>query len=228
MIRIGSAAFLLCAAAVLQVSPAFAQPANRAPFRFEGGVGIVWDGTQSLGMRAATETTGSGGTSPLFNTSSELGGAAGIDGRVGVRLSRSFMVEAEASYLKPQLRIAISADAEGAAPVTASETIQQFTIGANLLWMLPGRMWSPRFRPFALAGGGYLRQLHEQATLLETGRFYQFGAGVEALLSSARRFHTKGIGVRADLRALIRAQGVAFDGGSNTSPAAGVSAFVRF
>ncbi len=36
VIRIGSAAFLLCAAAVLQVSPAFAQPANRAPFRFEG------------------------------------------------------------------------------------------------------------------------------------------------------------------------------------------------
>jgi hypothetical protein len=51
---------------------------------------------------------------------------------------------------------------------------------------------------------------------------------VEALLSSARRFHTKGMGVRADLRALIRAQGVAFDGGSSTSPAAGVSAFVRF
>jgi hypothetical protein len=220
-------AFLLCAAAVLQVSPAFAQPANRAPFRFEGGVGIVWDGTQSLGMRAATETTGSGGSLPLFNTSSELGAAAGIDGRVGVRLSHSFTVEAEASYLKPQLRIAISADAEGAAPLTASETIQQFTIGANLLWMLPGSR-SARFRPFALAGGGYLRQLHEQATLLETGRFYQLGAGVEALLSSARRFHTKGLGVRADLRALIRAQGVAFDSGSNTSPAVGVSAFVRF
>ena len=76
MIRIGSIAFLLGAAAVVQVSPAFAQPANRAPFRFEGGVGIVWDGTQSLGMRTATETTGSGGTSPLFSTSSELGGAA--------------------------------------------------------------------------------------------------------------------------------------------------------
>jgi hypothetical protein len=228
VIRVGSIAFLLCAAAVLQVSPAFAQPATPASFRFEGGVGIVWDGGQSMGTRTATETTGSGGTSPLFSTSSELGGAAGIDGRVGVRLSPSFVVEAEASYLKPQLRIAISADAEGAAPVTASETIEQFTIGANLRWMLPGRRWSPRFRPFALAGGGYLRQLHEQATLLETGHFYQFGGGVEALLVPARRFHTQGIGVRADLRALVRAQGVAFDGGSETSPAAGASAFVRF
>jgi hypothetical protein len=190
MITIGRTVFLLCAAGVLQVSAAFAQPANPVPFRFEGGFGIVWDGAQSLGTRTATETTGAGGTLPLFSTSSELGSAAGIDGRVGVRLSRSFVVEAEASYLKPQLRIAISADAEGAAPVTASETIEQFTIGANLRWMLPGRRWSPRFRPFALAGGGYLRQLHEQATLLETGRFYQFGAGVEALLAPGRRLHT--------------------------------------
>ncbi len=227
MIRIGNTALLVCAALLLRVAPAFAQPANAVPFRFETGFGIVWDGAQSLGARTATETTGSGGTLPLFSTSSELGGAVGIDGRVGVRLTRSFVAEAEASYLKPQLRIAISADAEGAAPVTASETIQQFTIGANLRWMLPGRRWSPRFRPFALAGGGYLRQLHEQATLLETGHFYQFGGGMEALLA-ARRFHTKGLGVRADLRALIRSQGVAFDGGSKTSPAVGVSAFARF
>ena len=143
-----------------------------------------------------------------------------------MRVTRSFVAEAEASYLKPQLRIAISGDAEGAAAVTATETIQQFTIGGGVLWYLPNRGWTPRVAPFAMAGGGYLRQLHDQATLVETGRFYQFGGGVETLLVSGRHFHTRG-SARAPTSARS-CEGVAFDGGSKTSPAAGVSAFVRF
>jgi hypothetical protein len=228
VIRLGSLLFLLCAAAILHASPAAAQSSASRPFRFEAGIGVSWMGREPIGTRTATETTGAGGTSPLFNTSSELGSAAGFDGRLGVRLSRSLVAEAEAAYLKPQLRIAVSADAEGAAAVTASETIQQFTIGGNIRWMLPGRRWSPRLAPFALGGGGYLRQLHDQATLLETGRFYQLGAGVETLLAPGGRFHTRGVGARADVRAVIRSKGITFDGGSKASPAVGVSAFVRF
>jgi hypothetical protein len=220
--------FVLCAAAMLPVTPAFAQSSAPAPYRLELGIGVIWMGREPIGTRTATETTGAGGTSPLFNTSSELAGAAGFDGRIGVRLSRSLVAEAEASYLKPQLRIAISADAEAASAVTASETIQQFLIGGNVRWMLPGRRWSSRLAPFALGGGGYMRQLHDQATLLETGHFYQFGAGVETLLVAGRRSHIRGVGARGDVRAVIRSKGIAFDGGSKTSPAAGVSVFVRF
>jgi hypothetical protein len=79
-----------------------------------------------------------------------------------------------------------------------------------------------------MAGGGYLRQLHEQATLVETGRFYQFGGGVSALLVSGSHFHTSGAGVRFDVSALVRSGGVAFDGGAKTSPSAAASGFVRF
>jgi hypothetical protein len=226
VIRARTAAFLLAGFSMLHTPAASAQSAE--PSRFELGVGASWMGAQSLGAKAATETTSTASTSTLFGTTSELAGVAGIEGRVGVRLSRWLAAEAEASYLKPQLRIAVSGDAEGAAAVTAAETIQQFTIGGNLLWRVPGRRWSPRFAPFATVGGGYLRQLHEQATLVATGRFYQVGGGVSALLVSSRHFYTKGIGVRADVRALIRSKGVAFDGGSNVAPAAGVSVFVRF
>jgi hypothetical protein len=164
----------------------------------------------------------------LFGTSSELAGAAGVDGRIGVRLTRSLVAEAEFAYLKPQVRIAVSGDAEGAGAVTAAETVEQFTIGGGVRWNVPGRRWSPRFAPFATAGGGYLRQLHEQATLIETGRFYQIGGGVNMLIFKGGRFHSKGLGARVDVRALIRSEGVAFDGGSKTSPAAALSAFVRF
>lgn len=221
-----AASFL--AGAVLWASNAHAQSAASPASRFELGIGARWIGGEALGARAATETTGAGGSSALFSTSTELAGRAGVDGRVGVRVSRSLLAEIEASYLKPQLRVAISGDAEGAPAVTATETIQQFAIGGNVLWRLPGRRWSPRFAPFAIVGGGYLRQLHDQATLVETGRFYQVGGGVTALLASRRRFHTKGIGVRADMRALIRKGGVTLDDGSMAAAAAGISLFARF
>ncbi len=208
-------------------STAFAQSEPPAS-RLELGVGVRWIGTEQLGAKPATETTGSGGTSQLFSTTSELAGAAGIEGRVGVRLSRSLTVEAEGAYVKPELRIAVSADAESAAPVTATETIQQFTIGGDLVWYLPVHRWSPRLSPFAIGGAGYMRQLHDPGTLVDAGGFYHVGGGVSTLLTSGGRWHTKGAGVRADVQAFIRSNGVAFDDGVKTSLAAGASFFVRF
>ena len=110
----------------------FAQSADPAPSRFEAGVGIAVDRRAVARRRAPRRRRPrSGGTSHAVQHVERAGGAAGIDGRVGVRLSRVVRGRGEASYLKPQLRIAISGDAEGAAPVTASETIQQFTIGGE-------------------------------------------------------------------------------------------------
>jgi hypothetical protein len=227
MMRLTAAALLLAGGVLLQSSAAFAQTAD-PPTRFEVAFGALWIGHQPLGTINANETVSDGSTTPLFSTTSDLAGVAGMDGRVGVRIARSFVAEAEASYLKPQLRIAISGDTEGAAPLTATETIQQFTVGGGVLWYVPNHGWSPRVAPFAMAGGGYLRQLHEQNTLVETGSFIQFGGGATYLLSSQPRFHTRGIGARVDLRAIRRSGGVAFDGGGRTAPAFGLSAFVRF
>ena len=220
------AAFLLAGAVTLHAPAVFAQSAGPPLPRFEAGLGALWMGRQPLGENTVTETTGAGGARPLFQSSSELSGASGLAGRLGVRVTGSLVAEGEASYGKPQLRIALSGDAESAAAVTAAETVQQFTIGGGLLWYVPVR--TERLAPFAMAGGGYLRQLHEGATLIETGRFYQFGGGVSVLLLPGKRFHTEGVGARVDARAVIRSRGVAFDGGLKTSPAVGVSAFVRF
>ena len=221
------ASFLLAGAVTWHAPAAFAQSADPPFPRFEAGLGALWMGRQPLGENTVSETTGAGGARPLFHSSSELSGASAFVGRLGVRVTGSLVVESEASYGKPQLRIALSGDAEGAAAVTAAETVQQFTIGGAVIWYVPVRR-TERVAPFAMAGGGYLRQLHEGATLIETGRFYQFGGGVSVLLFPGTRFHTEGIGARVDARAVIRSRGVAFDGGSKTSPAVGVSAFVRF
>jgi hypothetical protein len=223
-----TAAFLLAGAAVLQAPCVFAQPTDPPRPRFEVGIGSLSIGQQPLGTKAATETTGAGGSTPLFSTSSELASAVGMAGRIGVRLTRSLVAEAEASYLTPQLRVAISGDVEGAAAVTATETIQQFTIGGGMLWYVTNHWWTSRFEPFVIAGGGYLQQLHDPATLVESGHYYQFGGGATYLLVASPRLHTNGIGARADVRALVRSKGVALDGGGHASPAFGVSAFVRF
>jgi hypothetical protein len=218
---------MLVAISTLHAIPAIAQP-GPSRSRVEIGAGLLWAGSMPLGAKAAAQTTASGGTSALFSTTSELAGVAGLEGRIGVHVTKSIVLEGQVSYLKPELRVAVSADAEGAAAVIAVEATEQFTIGGRALWYMPGRRWSSRFAPFAMAGGGYLRQLHEEATFVQTGGFYQFGGGVSALLMSRPHFHTKGAGVRFDVSALVRSGGVAFDGGSQTSPAAGASAFVRF
>ena len=228
MTRAASLALLLSCGVLLTPSIASAQSADPPSPRFEAGIGVLWIGQQALGSSKANETVAAGTTTPLFSTSSDLAGATGIDGRIGVRLTRSLVAEAEASYLKPQLRIAISGDTEGAPALTATETIQQFTIGGGLSWYLPNQGWSARFAPFVMAGGGYLRQLHEQNTLVETGSFVQVGAGAAYLLSTQRHFHTKSTGVRVDLRAIRLSKGVAFDDGGRVAPAFGASAFVRF
>ena len=223
-----SLSFLMACGVLLMSSIASAQSADPPPSRVEAGFGVLWLGQQPLGSSQANETTAAGTKTPLFSTSSDLASAAGIDGRIGVRLTRSLAAEAEASYLKPQLRIAISGDTEGALALTATEAIQQFTIGGGLVWYVPNHGWPARFAPFVMAGGGYLRQLHEQNTLVETGSFFQVGGGATYLLSTRQHVHTKASGVRVDLRAVRWSKGVAFDDGGRVAPAFGASAFVRF
>jgi hypothetical protein len=221
-----AAVFLASVVFVALPAPAGAQSAVSTASRFEVGIGALWIGSQPLGDTAAAETIASGGSTTLFNASSELAGAGGIAAHAGVRIGRWFAVEASGSYLKPQLRIAVSGDAEGAAAVTATESIQQFMVGGDVVWSLPRR--AGRVEPFVLAGGGYLRQLHQAATLVETGRYYDVGGGVSWPLMTNRHWRLKGAGARVDARAVVRSKGVAFDGGSKSSPAVAASAFVRF
>src|SRR5207247_10002606 len=103
------------------------------PGRCEVAIGSRWAGDQALGSIDANETTSAGSSLTVFSTSSDLAGAAGLEGRVGVRLRRRLEADVEASYARPPLRIAISNDFESAAPATATETIRQFQLGAGVV-----------------------------------------------------------------------------------------------
>ena len=223
-----AAVVLMMGVSALHATVSHAQPAPREPGRFEVSVGSLWIGRQTLGSNSANETTGTGGKFTLFSTSTELASVRGLEGRVGVRVWRALEAEVEASYGKPQLKISISNDAENAPPVTATETIQQMTIGAGIVWSVPYRPWSGRLVPFATAGGGYLRQVHDPATLIDTGRYYQVGGGVKVLLVSSSRRFFKGLGARVDARAIVRSKGVAFNDNRHASPAIAAAVFLRF
>jgi len=216
----------VCASA-LQVPSLLAQGASGERGRFELSAGPLWTGRASFGSAAATETSASGGRFLLFSTSSELAAAAGIEGRIGVRLTPALQVEASSSYGRVQLRTTVSGDSDNGPSAVLGETIQQVTIDGGVMLRLARWRFGGRAVPFVAAGAGYLRQVHEGNTLAVAGQMYRAGGGVNYLLVSRNR-GLKGIGIRGDLRAVVRRKGVAFDNRAHTSPAAAASVFFRF
>jgi hypothetical protein len=226
--RVSPPVLALLGVVAVHVPAAWAQATGADPGRIELSAGALWVGQQVLGSNAANETTSTGTSLRLFSASSDLAAAAGVDGRVGVRLSHALVATAEASYTKPQLRVSISNDTENSTPVTAIETTQQYMIGGAVVWYLPYRFNASRVAPFVTGGGGYLRQLHEAATLVVTGRYYQVGGGVTYLFASRPNRILKGLGLRAEARAIVRQHGVAFDTSAHLAPALAAALFARF
>jgi len=221
----GAVASLVAVCSTVAARDAAAQPAAADLGRIELSVGASWLGAQKYGSADATETTAAGGTTTLFKTSTELGSSPAFDARVGVRVAHTLVVEADTSYTRPQLRVTTAADVEGAAGVTAVEQIQQFSVGGGATWYVPT---ASRLVPFVTGGGGYLRQLHAGALLVDTGSYYEAGGGVVYVLAAHARGWLKITGLRFDARAMIFSGGVAIDGGRHAAPAVAGSFFVRF
>lgn len=208
---------------------ASAQPRSAGrPARVELGVGLTWIGVASIGGSDANETTPGGGSSRLFSTSTDLGAAPGVDARVGVRLTDLLQIEGAASYSTPSVRTTIGNDVETSDLTIATEAVKQIVVEADVLVFLSRQRAGKRGTPFISAGAGYLRQLHEGATLVQTGRTFQAGGGVKFVLAARNRSPLKTVGVRADARAVARVSGVTLDGRTHLSPALGAGLFFGF
>jgi hypothetical protein len=229
VIRKGCAAAAVILFLFTSSRDARAQPSRAStPGRVEVSFGGLWMGGQALGNADANETTGAGSAFRVFTSDSALGSGTGIEGRIAVRLLRSLEAEVSSSYATPKLTITVGNDIENAPAVTAVETIQQITVGGGALWYLPTKALARRFAPFAAGGAGYMRQVHETGTLIDAGRFVQVGGGFKYLLFGHANRHVKALGVRVDVRALLRTRGVAFDEKAHAAPALGAAAFLRF
>lgn len=212
------------------VSSASAQaPSVRPLRRVEVAAGVGMFGGGSLGSADAAIRSNSTTPAPfrLFSTDSAFVRAPVVEARLGTALSRRYEVEARFSFSRPELRSSISSDVEDAPGLTVVERVDQYLIdGALLVLFDEARLGSAV--PFASAGAGYLRQLHEGLTVIESGRVYHVGGGVKHWFLSRARGAVRAAGVRADARLYFFSGGIAVDDGPRPQAAVSASFFAAF
>ncbi|HUR35689.1 MAG TPA: hypothetical protein VM032_17920 [Vicinamibacterales bacterium] len=210
---------------LLVAAAASAQSADRSHLEVMGGV--RWIGPIDFGAVAASEVTIAGGTRALFNSDTTLDASAGGTLGIGVQLSRRLRAEAAVAVNPTHLRTRISADVEGVKDVTVDAPVTQFLVEGGLVAQASQRRVAGGL-PFVTAGLGYLRQLNDGRTLVETGRSYYVGGGLYYVRASNRPRRVKATGLRADLRAQILRGGVAPDSTSHVAAAFTAVVFARF
>jgi opacity protein-like surface antigen len=218
--RVAGRAIGACLAVVLIAATARAQ-ADDARYEAAGGVRFV--GPESLGRVDANETNPGGGDFRLFTADSTLHALVGLEARFGVRVARAIRVEATGSYGASDLEVKLNSDAEGAAGVTASERVRQFTLEGAAMVEMPRWRLGGRATPFVSGGAGYLRALHEDRILVDDGALWFVGGGVNLVV---RPGQSTGLGVRLDARAVFQ-RGI-IDDGVHAAPVFAASAFLRF
>jgi hypothetical protein len=198
------------AAAQTGTTPAIV-PARPTPHAgsWEVSGGLSWQGGFDLGSANAELTRNSStGTGPfdLFSSASTLGSGFGLQGHVGAFVSNRLLIEGGVRIVRPKLKIDLSGDAESAPDVTAEETLTQYVIDGSALWHF-GNVQTGMVVPFAGGGAGYIRDLHEDNQLMETGIEYHALAGAKIWFSDRPRR----LGLRGEVGFSIR------DGGFGTS-----------
>lgn len=192
----------------------------------EVGGGGMWAPGFDAGSGAAelTRSGRSAGPYELFTTAGEVSGFPGVHARVGVYLSRAISVEGGLRYARPELSYALSGDAESAPDETATEALSHWVFDGSVLFHLVGASFADgRGVPFVSGGGGYIRELHEGNELLETGVEFHATAGVKYWFGARARF-----GLRAEVGASVREDGIDPGEGRRTLPLALVGATVLF
>jgi hypothetical protein len=173
---------------------------------FEISAGGLWSGGFSFSPALANETRNpTTGTEPLtlFRGQPRLAGAAGAEAHLGIYLARRVTIEAGLQFSRSSLTVRTSADFESAPDTTATTPITQYVIDGSLLY----HFGAGRLVPFASVGAGYLRQLLEDSSIVETGNEIHGGGGVKYWIGGGRR-----IGLRAEARASSRNGGITLDG----------------
>jgi hypothetical protein len=219
------AAVLSTLLTLVLAASAAAQPPVRGRVDVAGGV--RWIGPIDFGVVPANEITPGGGTRALFETATMLDGSIGVTASVGVRLASQVRAEASVAYNPTALSSSVSGDVEGIPDLTVTSPVKQFLLEGGVA-VEPRRWQTRRLVPFLTAGLGYLRQLNDGRTLVQTGSAYYLGGGAAYVRTNSGRRRLKATGMRVELRALILREGVAPDTSGHLAPALSASVFARF
>ena len=194
-------------------------PAQR---RVELGIGGGVAGGLSLGSRDASLTSNNTSGSPfrLFSTDTTLAPCAVLEGRLGYRLTPRFTLDGTITIGRPELTTSLSADAESAPSVDATERVTEYVVTGGVSWRLT-RNTRRGWVPFVSGGAGVARHVHDGQSLIESGVDTYFGGGVLRQLSPRT-------GVRADGRLHLLRGGLAEGAGVTPRGALTGSIFVTF
>ena len=204
------AAALACAAALLAPRPAAAQP------RLDVTVsGAWWDG-YDLGQQRAAITgpqTPTGSPVTLFESDAAITSGPGAEVRLGWRVFHGVYAEATGGLGMNTIEARVHDDIEQAPAITVSTTLTQITIeGGALVELATLRLPAGNLLPFVDGGGGYLRQVHEDRVLIETGGTFYVGGGVKWHSAAVKPSGLmQRLVVRADARFVSRTGGVDAD-----------------
>lgn len=225
----------LVAVAVVAVTPAQAQPAGPPswrPWRPTVAVGGTLSGAESLGVRTIEARAVAVGTATppaftLVRAESTLGHRVGGDLVIALPVTPALAVEARGTVARPRLTTRLSGDPEGATGDASTERVTDVEIGGRVSWLVPAGPWPRRLRPFVAAGGAYVRQLHQDRILVETGSAWRADLGTHVWLRGGHR-HGLALGLTAEVGWHWRTGGITFDDGVRSAPAATVRMFAGF
>jgi opacity protein-like surface antigen len=206
--------------------PAAALAQQAADGRVEVGGGVRWAGRVAFAEVDANETSFGGVPRTVFKSNSDLEAAPNVEARFAVQLTSILQAESSMAFGRTHLTTRLTADDE-AANATATESVTQYLIEGGVVVRL-ARWRGGRASPFASAGIGYLRQLHDRQTFVETGQSSYAGGGVHVLLKGPYARRLKGAGLRAEVRATVLKDGLTLDADTHLVPTFSAAMFVRF
>jgi hypothetical protein len=223
-----TAATVACIGALASVPVHAQDPPSLREHRLTVGGGVTWSGGYDVGdATAQLRGNGTGAAPPsftLFTADSRVSSATGPEIKVGFAITRGLLIEAGGSVSRPRIGVSIAGDGEAPAQQLPGEELRQYLFDGSLSWQLPVRMGG-RLAPFVIGGAGYLRQLHEDRTLGETGQIYYAGGGVRYFLRGGHGDPWP-VGVRGDVRVNARRRGIDFDNTMRVYPALSLQLFV--
>ena len=220
----GAAIAILCSAPQADAQTSLAAP---GPKRFTVSAGLIANGGYELGDRNA-ELRGNSGTGAttftLFHADGAMERVAGFEARFAYALSRALSIEVGGTTSRPDVNVTIEQDVESSGTTLVAETLSQYSVDVGGLFKLPWPRQTPRLQPYVIGGAGYLRQLHEDRLLVETGHTIFGGGGVQYA------FRTRGypLGVRAEARLVRRVGGIDFEDKSRSHPSISAMGFIGF
>lgn len=163
----------------------------------------------------------------LFKTATSMSSSFVADARLGWWASRRIAVEGHLGYSRPAIETSVSADAEGAPPITVVERVNQYVIDAGILFRID-EVRIGRLVPYAAGGAGYVRQLHEGLAFIDQGHVYHLGGGVTHDFVTRTRGVIRAAGLRADARVYLLSGAASLNDRTTLHGSYSAGLFIRF